>query len=159
MSLREKQLWISLIVGMAAWSLYGWRLAHLVGRSEGSLALSAGLAFLAALGAVVVTEAVGSALVAWLQRRRRPAQDAALTEAALIAGHVALMVLVGLIVLTLAGLWLFALWAETRLETTSIASALTPRILVLIANLLLACVVLAEGVRTVLTLMLVRRRR
>ncbi|WGM48970.1 hypothetical protein KOAAANKH_03885 [Brevundimonas sp. NIBR10] len=159
MSLREKQLWISLIVGTAVWSLYGWRLAHLVGRTEGSLALSAGLAFLVALGAVVVTEAVGSAVVGWLQRRHRPAQDAALTEAALIAGHVALMVLVGLIVLTLASLWLFALWAETRLETLSMAAALTPRTLVLIANLLLACIVLAEGVRTVLTLMLVRRRR
>lgn len=159
MSLRERQLWISLIVGTAVWSLYGWRLVQLVGRTEGSLALSAGLAFLVALGAVVVTEAVGSAVVAWLQRRQRPAQDAALTEAALIAGHVALMVLVGLIVLTLAGLWLFALWAERRLETMSMAFALTPRTLVIVANLLLACVVLAEGVRTVLTLMLVRRRR
>ena len=155
MSLREKQLWISLGVGTVVWLTYGWRLLHLLGQVETSLARAAGLAFLVALAVVMAAEAALSAVAAWLQRRHRPAQDASLTEAALVAGHIALMVLVGLIALILVGLWLYAVWAEGRV----VAPAITARALVVLANLLLACLVVSEGVRTVLTLLLVRRRR
>lgn len=158
MSLREKQLWASVLVGLLIWGGYALRIVPiLLDLDHPHPARSTALAFGAALVLFVVAEAALAGLMAWFQRRHRPAQDQALTEAALVAGQVALVVLIGLVVLTLIGLWLFAVWIENQ-YAVGIGATLLSRAPMLLANLLLLEVILAEGVRTILTLLLVRRR-
>lgn len=158
MSLREKQLWASLVAGLLVWGAYAARVVPiLLDPAHPHPARATGLAFLIALIVFVVAEGALAAAMAWFQRRHRPAQDQALTDAALVAGQVALVVLISLVVLTLIGLWLFAVWIENR-YAVGIGATLLSRAPMLLANLLLLEVILAEGVRTILTLLLVRRR-
>lgn len=158
MSLREKQLWASLVAGLLVWGAYAARVVPiLLDPGHPHPARATGLAFLIALIVFVLAEGALAAAMAWFQRRHRPAQDQALTDAALVAGQVALVVLIGLVVLTLIGLWLFAVWIENQ-YAVGIGATLLSRAPMLLANLLLLEVILAEGVRTILTLLLVRRR-
>lgn len=158
MSLREKQLWASLVAGLLVWGAYAARVVPiLLDPAHPYPARANGLSFLIALTVFVVAEGALAAAMAWLQRRHRPAQDQALTDAALVAGQVALIVLIGLVVLTLIGLWLFAVWIENQ-YAVGMGATLLSRGPMLLANLLLLEVILAEGVRTILTLLLVRRR-
>jgi len=159
MSLREKQLWASVLVGLVVWGGYALRIVPiLLDPAHPDPAASTGLAFAAALVVFVVAEAALAGAMAWFQRRHRPAQDQALTDAALIAGQVALVVLVALLVLTLAGLWGAAIWIE-RQYSVGVGATVMSRAPVLLANLLLVEIIVAEGVRSLLTLLLVRRRR
>jgi uncharacterized iron-regulated membrane protein len=159
MSLREKQLWASVLVGLVVWGGYALHVVPiLLDPDHPGPAASTGLAFATALVAFVISEAALAGAMAWFQRRHRPAQDQALTDAALIAGQVALVLLVGLLFLTLAGLWGAAIWIE-RQYSIAVGATVMSRAPLLLAHLLLAEIVLAEGVRSLLTLLLVRRRR
>ena len=158
MSLREKQLWASLAAGLVVWGAYAVCVVPiLLDPGHPHPARTTGLAFVVALIVFVVVEGVLAGAMAWFQRRHRPAQDQALTDAALVAGQVALVVLIGLVVLTLIGLWLFAVWIESQ-YAVGVGATLLSRAPMLLANLLLLEIILAEGVRTILTLLLVRRR-
>lgn len=160
MSLREKQLWASLVSGLVVWGAYAvWAARVLLDPGHPHPARDTGIAFLAALILYVVVEAGLAGAVAWFQRRHRPAQDAALTEAGLVAGQIALMVLVAGVVLLLVGLMLFAVGAEYAHEGYSVGAALSARAPLILAQVLLAVLLITEGVRAVLTLLLVRRRR
>lgn len=156
MSLREKQLWISLIAGAAIWVAYAvWAWPILTDAAHPHPARATGLGFLCALAAFAVAEAVLGGFVAWFQRRHRPAQDRALTEAGLIAGQVALLVLFGFLALALVGLWL----AGAAAERAGGAAALDARMLLWLAHAVLAALIVSEGVRALVTLLLVRRGR
>jgi len=158
MSLREKQLWGSLLAGLLVWGAYALRVVPiLLDPDHAHPSRDTGIAFLIALVVFVLAEGALAGAMAWLQRRHRPAQDQALTDAALVAGQVALIVLIGLVVLTLVGLWVFAVWIENQ-YAVGIGATLLSRAPMLLANLLLLEIIVAEGVRTVLTLLLVRRR-
>jgi multisubunit Na+/H+ antiporter MnhB subunit len=158
MSLREKQLWASLVAGLLVWGAYALRIIPiLLDPGHPHPARSTGLAFLIALIVFMVAEGALAAAMAWFQRRQRPAQDQALTDAALVAGQVALVVLISLVVLTLIALWIFAVWIENQ-YAVGIGATLLSRAPMLLANLLLLEILFAEGVRTILTLLLVRRR-
>ncbi|CAN7349242.1 hypothetical protein [Brevundimonas sp. LjRoot202] len=159
MSLREKQLWASVLVGLVVWGAYAVHVVPILwDPAHPDPAVATGLAFATALVVFVIAEAALAGVMAWFQRRHRPAQDQALTDAALIAGQVALVVLITLLVLTLAGLWGAAIWIE-RQYSVGVGATVFSRAPLLLANLLLLEIVLAEGVRSVLTLLLVRRRR
>ncbi len=160
MSLREKQLWASFVTGLVVWGAYAvWAVRVLLDPAHAHPARDTGIAFLAALVVYVVVEAGLAGAVAWFQRRHRPAQDAALTEAGLVAGQVALMVLLAGVVLLLAGLMIFAVAAELAHDAYSVGATLSARAPLILAQVLLALVLLCEGMRTLLTLLLVRRRR
>lgn len=146
--MRRIHLWISLIVSLAVWGAY---FVHFVQGLRGGELDGLVWWFLAALTVAVAAEAGATSLIARLFRRRSRTLDEGPTlQAALQAGHVALMLLVGLMMaaLTLAVSASFG-WS------LDLAGA---RGQVIAANLLLAMVVVAELVRAGLTLALTPRR-
>lgn len=148
MTHRKTHLWISLIAGVAAWGAYFLHFVQSV--RSGDLG---GLVwwFVGALAVVLVAETVVAGAVAWLFRKRaRTLDDGPTLNAALKAGHVALMLLVGLLLLA-AGVMAFSagLGVDLGLEG--------PRGQAVMANGLLAMVVIAELTRAGLTLALMPR--
>lgn len=149
MAYRRIHLWISLIVGAVVWGGYFLHFARML--KTGDLD---GLVwwFMGALVAVVAIEAMATGLVAWLFRRRKRAlDDGPALNAALKAGHVALMLLI-VMNLGFAGLLAFAAAVNWTPDMV------TAHGLVLAANLILAMAVIAEWVRAALTLALLPRR-
>ena len=147
--MRKIHLWISLVVGVLVWGAY---FLHFVqGLRAGDLG---GLVwwFVAALIVAAVAEAAATGLIARLFRRRvRVLDEGPTLQAALKAGHVALMLLVGLILLAALVLALSSVLGWT-LDLSGARGQ------VIAANLLLAMVVVAELVRAGLTLALMPRR-
>ncbi len=147
--MRKTHLWISLIVGLFVWGFYFTHVFQTVraGDTDGLVWW-----FLGALGVIVAGEVVVGALIGWLFRKRTRTLDEGPTlTAALKAGHVALMVLVGLVLTAAGGLAICAAigWSP------DLSAA---RVQVIGANILLALVVLAELIRAGLTLALAPRR-
>ena len=149
MTHRHTHLWISLIVGLAVWGAYFGHFLQQMRRGEtGGLALW----FLGALAVIVLAETVATGLIAWLFRRRARVLDEGPTlQAALKAGHVALMLLVGLVLLSALILALSSVFGWT-LDLSGARGQ------VIAANLLLGMVVVVELVRAALTLALMPRR-
>lgn len=147
--MRKTHLWISLIVGVLVWSAYFARfIQSLRGEATGGLVWW----FLGALGVTVLAETVATGLIGWLFRRRnRTLAEGPTLQAALKAGHVALMLLV---LMVLVAALLLALGSQFG-WTFDLGG---PRGQVIAANVLLAMVVIAELVRAALTLALLPRR-
>lgn len=147
--MRKIHLWISLVVGVLVWGAY---FVHFIqGLRAGDLG---GLVwwFVAALIVAAVAEVAATGLIARLFRRRgRTLDDGPTLQAALKAGHVALMLLVGLILAAALVLALSSVFGWT-LELSGARGQ------VVVANLLLGMVVVAELVRAALTLALMPRR-
>ena len=147
--MRKIHLWISLTVGVLVWGAY---FVHFVqGLRAGDLG---GLVwwFVAALIVAAVAEAAATGLIARLLRRRaRVLDDGPTLQAALKAGHVALMLLVGLVLISALVLALSSVFGWT-LDLSGARGQ------VIAANLLLGMVVVAELVRAALTLALMPRR-
>lgn len=147
--MRKIHLWISLVVGVLVWGAYFLHFAQ--GLRSGDLG---GLIwwFFAALIVAVVAEGAATGLIARLLRRRtRALDDGPTLQAALKAGHVALMLLVGLILLSALVLALSSVFGWT-LDLSGARGQ------VIAANLLLGMAVVAELVRAGLTLALTPRR-
>jgi len=147
--MRKIHLWISLVVGVLVWGAYFLHFAQ--GLRSGDLG---GLIwwFLAALIVAVVAEGAATGLIARLLRRRtRALDDGPTLQAALKAGHVALMLLVGLILLSALVLALSSVFGWT-LDLSGARGQ------VIAANLLLGMAVVAELVRAGLTLAAAPRR-
>ncbi|KDP94169.1 hypothetical protein ER13_13700 [Brevundimonas sp. EAKA] len=147
--MRKIHLWISLVVGVLVWGAYFLHFAQ--GLRSGDLG---GLIwwFLAALIVAVVAEGAATGLIARLLRRRtRALDDGPTLQAALKAGHVALMLLVGLILLSALVLALSSVFGW-MLDLSGARGQ------VIAANLLLGMAVVAELVRAGLTLALTPRR-
>ena len=146
--MRKIHLWISLVVGVLVWGAY---FAHFVqGLRDGDLSDLVWW-FVAALIVAAVAEAAATGLIARLFRRRERALDDGPTlQAALKAGHGALMLLVGLVLLAAAVLAIAAgMGADLGLGAARGQAVL--------ANALLAMVVTAELTRAGLTLALMPR--
>ncbi len=160
MSFREKHLWISIVATVGVWGFYYWRL---IGRiMDGALGQSGfagamGGLFAACLVVSVVVEIVLTAIATWTTRKvEREAKDEREMLASLKASHVALMALIALVV-TQAGGAYFAALASPAFGTH--IAATPANVLVLLANILLASVIVAEMIRAGLTLALLRRLR
>lgn len=147
--MRKIHLWISLVVGSAVWGAY---FVHFVRAVRGDDLSGLVWWFLAALIGAVALEAGATSVVAGLFRRRARALDEGpALNAALKAGHLALMALIALLLTTAAAL---ALGSHLGWSLD-----LSPaRAQVMAANLLLGMVVLTELGRAALTLMLLPRR-
>lgn len=147
--MRKVHLWISLIVGVAVWGAYFLHFAQGLRAGE-----TGGLLwwFLSALAATVAAETLATGAVAWLFRRRTRRLDEGPTlQAALKAGHVALMLLVVMVLAAAAGLALASAFGWSL----DLGGA---RGQVIAANALLAMAVIAELTRAGLTLALMPRR-
>lgn len=147
--MRKVHLWISLLVGTGVWGAYFLHVARAVRGDDLS-----GLVwwFLGALVAAAALEAGATSVVAWLFRKRaRDLDDGPSLNAALKAGHVALMTLIGLLLVCAAGLALGSRFGWSFDLSTARAQAVA-------ANVLLGLVVLTELIRAAFTLMLLPRR-
>lgn len=162
MSFREKHLWISIVVTIGVWGFYYWRL---IGRvMDGALA-GAGFAeamgglFAACLVISVVVEIVLTAIATWTTRKaEREAKDEREMLASLKASHVALMVLIFLVV-TLSGAAWFTSWLQPAFGAERGFDITRGNAWVVLSNVLLASVIVAEMIRAGLTLALLRRLR
>ncbi len=147
--MRKIHLWISLVVGVLVWGAY---FAHFVQRLRDGDLSDLVWWFVAALIVAAVAEAAATGLIARLFRRRERALDDGPTlQAALKAGHGALMLLVGLVLISALVLALSSVFGWT-LDLSGARGQ------VIAANLLLAMVVVVELARAALTLALMPRR-
>lgn len=147
--MRKIHLWISLVVGVLVWGAYFAQFVQ--GLRDGDLSDLVWW-FVAALIVAAVAEAAATGLIARLFRRRERALDDGPTlQAALKAGHVALMLLVGLVLISALTLALSSVFGWT-LDLSGARGQ------VIAANLLLAMVVVVELARAALTLALMPRR-
>lgn len=161
MSFRQKHLWISLIAGVGVWGFYFWRLISRVaggGLGEAGFVRDTSLLFVACLVLVVLIEVVLT-VVATLTtpKRRRSTRDDREIDAAFKASHVALMGLIGLVCCVAVGIWLIGLvggdWLARRAAVVPERNSL-----MVLANILVACLVLAEMIRAGTTLVLLKTR-
>lgn len=162
MSFREKHLWISIIAALGVWGFYFWHLFTRVadgGLSESGFASAVSGLFIGSLVLVVVIEVVLSVLAtASTPRAERNTRDERELLASLKASHVALMFLIGL-VFTVATAVYFTGWFGGEGLARIRTAATDVNVLILLANILVACAVLAELLRAGLTLALLRRLR
>ncbi len=160
MSFREKHLWITVLTTVIVWAVY---FRELVDRSlNGGLmderfAGAMGVAFAGALFVVAVIE-VALTVIATLTtpKAERGTRDEREIHAALKASHVSLMLLIALVA-TLAGVAYLAGLTSPAFGTHVAITGTNA--FVLLANVLVACVILSELVRAGLTLMLLRGLR
>ena len=162
MSFREKHLWISIVASLGVWGWYFWFLIRHVmdGRlvndhftSDVSLAFM-GCLVLVALIEVVLTF-IATATTPKVERKTRDERE---MLAALRASHIALMALIALVFCVSMGAYFAGLIDDNFVGGAAVFSV-TGNLMVLFANVLLACVVLAELVRAGVTLMLLRGLR
>lgn len=162
MSFREKHLWISIVVTLGVWGFYYWRLIG--GVADGALGRpglgeAMGGLFAACLVVSVVVEIVLTAIATLTTRKaEREARDERETLAALKASHVALMALIFLVV-TLSGSAWFASWLQPAFGAEPGFDITQSNAWVVLANILLASVIVAEMVRAGLTLAFLGRLR
>ena len=162
MSFREKHLWISIFSSVIVWAVYFRELIQRVlngGLEDGRFAGAMGIGFAGAVFVVALIEVTLTLLATWTTpKAERGARDEREIHAALKASHVALMVLIALLFCVSAGAY-FAGLLDNNLVGGAAAFSITGEMMVVLANVLLACLILAELVRAGVTLMLLRGLR
>ncbi|WP_395945197.1 hypothetical protein [Brevundimonas sp.] len=159
MTLRQRHLWIAILVTVAVWGLYAWVLVSAVidgGLNREGFAGEMGGLFVLGLLLIGVAEGVLN-LIARLLPRRDQREGAAEKRAALEASHLSLMALIGLVAALAATLFCFGLFGGGAIQAL-LRVAIPANLLVLLANLLMGCVVLSELARFATTLYLLPRR-
>lgn len=161
MSFREKHLWISIVASVAVW---GWYFCFLIRHVAAGRLVSdhftgdVSLAFMGSLIVVVVVEVVLTIIAtATTPKSERDTRDEREIIASLKASHIALMALIGLVFCVAAGAYFAGL--DDNLLGGAAVFSITGEMMVLLANVLLACLVLAEMIRAAVTLMLLRALR
>lgn len=160
MSFREKHLWITVLTTVLVWSVYFREL--IVRVMAGDMAdprfpAVMGLGFAGAVFVVAVVEVALTAIATLTTpKAERGMKDEREIHAALKASHVALMLLIVLVVVLAAAAYFAALAAPTFGTHLVVTSG---GVLVLLANVMVACIVIAELVRAGLTLALLRALR
>ena len=155
MSFREKHLWISLFATVAVWSIYFRELIDRVlhgGMADPRFAVVMGVGFAGAVFVVALIEVVLTLLATVTTARvDRETRDEREMLAAYKASHVSLMLLISLVIGLGVAAWFNGLFRHALLNG--------PGAMVVLANLLVACVVLSELTRFAFTLYLLRRGR
>ncbi len=160
MSFREKHLWITVVSTVVVWAAYFWTMGDRIlkgGLMDDRFAATMGMAFAGAVFVVAVIEVVLT-LIATLTtpKAERGTRDEREIRAALKASHVSLMLLIGLVI-TLAGAAYFAGLASPAFGSHIAITGMNA--FVLLANVLVACVIVSELVRAVFTLALLKGLR
>ena len=162
MSFREKHLWISIFSTVIVWAIYFRELIDRVlkgGLEDGRFAGAMGVGFAGAVFVVALIEVTLTLFATWTTPKvERNTRDEREIHASLKASHVALMALIALIFCVSMAAY-FAGLIDDNLAGGRAAFAVTGNLMVLFANVLLACLVLAELVRAGVTLMLLRGLR
>ena len=162
MSFREKHLWISIVASLAVWGWYFWFLIRHVASGRllnDHFTGDVSLAFMGCLVLVALIEVVLTFIAsATTPRVQRKTKDEREMLAALKASHVALMALIALIFCVSMAAYFAGLIDDNFVRGAAVFSV-TGNLMVLFANVLLACLVLAELVRAGVTLMLLRGLR
>ncbi len=160
MSFREKHLWITVFVTVIVWTVYFRELIDRVvhgGLDDPRFAMVMGLGFAGAVFVVAVVEVTLTAIATLTTpKAERGTRDEREVHAALKASHVSLMLLIMLVIALAVGAYFTALAAPTfgtHLKVTSSG------VLVLLANVMIACIVMSELVRAGLTIALLRGLR
>ena len=162
MTFRQKHLWISVITTLGVWGFYFWNATSHVLNADlrnDRLAVTLSTLFIVCLIAVSAIEVVLTLIAtATTRKAERKARDEREILAALQASHVSLMVLIGLVFCVAMGAYF------TGLVGTNMVTAWQERIsdlnvAVILANVLLACIVLSELIRAGFTLALLGRNR
>ena len=155
MSFREKHLWISIFTTLVVWSVYFRELVDRVLHGwvdDPRFATIMGLGFAGAVFVVALIEVVLTLFATFTTAKvDRETRDEREMLAAFKASHVSLMLLIGLVICLAIGAWLSGFAREALLTG--------PGAMVVLANLLVACVVLSELTRFSFTLYLLRRAR
>jgi len=155
MSFREKHLWISLFATVAVWTIYFRELIDRVlhgGMADPRFAVVMGVGFAGAVFVVALIEVVLTLLATVTTARvDRETRDEREMLAAYKASHVSLMLLISLVIGLGVAAWFNGLFRHALLNG--------PGAMVVLANLLVACVVLSELTRFAFTLYLLRRGR
>lgn len=162
MSFREKHLWISLIAAVCVWGWYFWHLGSQV--AAGSLTRAdfaghMGGVFAVCLVGVAVLEVVltliATATTSKIDKTNRDEREIA---AALKGSHVALMAMIALVMSLAVAVYFAGLIGGNLVEGRS-AYTTDVNAMVLLANVLVACVVIAESIRAGVTLALLKGLR
>ena len=160
MSFREKHLWITVLTTVVVWAVYFRELIVRVldgGMADPRFPFVMGVAFAGAIFVVSVIEVALTAIATLTTpKAERGMRDEREVHAALKASHVALMLLIVLVIGLSVAAYFTALAAPTfgtHLDVTS------GGVLVVVANVMVACVVIAELVRAGLTLVFLRALR
>lgn len=162
MTFREKHLWISIVASVGVWGWYFWFVVrHLMAGKLGDDHFTGdlGMAFAACLVIVVLVEVVLTFIATiTTPKKARRTRDEREIIAALKASHVALMALIALVMSVAIVAW-FAGAIDDNMVGGRDVFHVSGNLMVLLSNVLLACVVLAELVRAGVTLGLLRGLR
>lgn len=160
MSFREKHLWITVFVTVVVWTVYFRELIDRVlhgGLADPRFAMVMGIAFAGAVFVVAVVEVALTAIATLTTpKAERGTRDEREVHAALKASHVSLMLLIVLVISLAVAAYFTALAAPTFGTHLSVTSG---GVLVLLANVMVACIVVSELVRAGLTIALLRGLR
>ena len=162
MTFRQKHLWITVATTIGIWGYYFWSVvARILEADLRSDRLSVSLTglFIICLVAVVLVE-IALTLIATVTTRKaeRQAKDEREILAALKASHIALMGLITMVFCVSAGAY-FAGLIGTNLVTPWQDHISDINVATILANILLACLVITELLRAGLTLGFLGRER
>ena len=162
MSFREKHLWISVIATLGVWGFYFWSLGAWIADgalTRPGLAGQAGGLFALCVIVVAVLEVVLTFVAqATTSKIDKTTRDEREITAALRASHVSLMVLIALVFCLAIAVYFAGLIGGNLVEGRT-AYTTDVNAMVLLANVLVACVVVSETIRSGLTLALLRGLR
>ena len=162
MSFREKHLWISIFATVIVWAIYFRELIDRVmnwGLEDGRFSGAMGIGFAGAVFVLALIEVTLTLFATWTTpKAERNTRDEREIHAALKASHIALMALIALVFCVAMAAYFAGLIDDNFVGGAAVFSV-TGNLMVLFANVLLACVVLAELVRAGVTLMLLRGLR
>lgn len=162
MSFREKHLWISLIASVGVWGFYFWSVGARVAAggltSEGFAGDVGGLFALCLVGVVLLEVVLTLVATATTSRAEKTGRDEREIHAALKGSHVALMALTALVMMLAIAVYFAGLVGGALVEWRA-AHTTDVNAMVLLANGLVACLVLSEMVRAAVTLMLLKGLR
>ena len=162
MSFREKHLWISIVASVGVWGWYFWFLIRhvMAGRLVNDhFTGDVSLAFMGCLVLVALIEVVLTFIAtATTPKDERKTRDEREIVAALKASHIALMALIALVFCAAMAAYFAGLFDDNFVGGSAVYSV-DGNLVVLFANVLLACIVIAEVIRAGVTLMLLRGLR
>lgn len=159
MSLRQRHLWIAILVTLGVWGLYGWALVSAVnqgGLRQAGFAAQMGGHFVLGLVLIAIAEGVLN-LIARLLPNRGAKEGVLEKRASLEASHLSLMALITLITGLAASLYGLGVFGD-RVIDWLLNNARPGNLLVLFANGLMACVVISELARFAAALVLLPKR-
>ena len=162
MSFREKHLWISLIAAVGVWGFYFWSVGARVAAGDlttDAFAGDVGGLFAVCLIVVVVLEVALTVLATvTTSKTDKTTRDEHEVAAALKGSHVALMALTALVMILAIAVYFAGLIGGNLVEGRN-AYTTDVNAMVLLANILVACLVLTETIRAGVTLVLLRGLR